>query len=52
MLKGWEMFEMVRDVLGDEETLESLAKALSDDELYDNMIFIARMWDIRKDEED
>lgn len=52
MPAGWELFEQVREVLGDKETLESLAKALGDDELFEDMIYIARMWDIGLDDEE
>ena len=49
-MSGWELFEKLRDELGDNYLLDSLAQALSDDELYENMEYIARMNDIEVEE--
>lgn len=46
-MRGWELFEKVREELNDDsDLLDSLAQSLSDDELYENMEYIARMNDI------
>ena len=50
-MKGCELFEKLRDELGDSYLLDSLAQALSDDELYENMEYIARMNDIDFEED-
>ena len=50
-MSGWELFEKLRDELGDSYLLDSLAQALSSDELYENMEYIARMNDIEIEED-
>jgi hypothetical protein len=50
-MKGWKLFEKLKDELGESYLLDSLAQALSDDELYDNMEYIARMNDIDIEED-
>lgn len=51
-MNGWNLFEEMLDKMGAEKLLEDLAFALSDDELEDNMRFIARMNDIELDEDE
>lgn len=51
-MNGWNLFEEMLDKMGAEKLLEDLAFALSDNELEDNMRFIARMNDIELDEDE
>ncbi|NLC04247.1 MAG: hypothetical protein GX787_08230 [Tissierellia bacterium] len=51
-MKNWSLFDEVVEILGEEEVLLALAKALSSDELNENLAYIARVYDIREDEEE
>lgn len=51
-MNGWNLFEEMLDKMGAEKLLEDLAFALSDNELEENMRFIARMNDIELDEDE
>ena len=51
-MNGWNLFEEMLDKMGADKLLEDLAFALSDNELEDNMRFIARMNDIELDEDE
>lgn len=50
-MRGLELFEKLRNELGESYLLDSLALALSDDDLYENMEYIARMNDIEIEDE-
>lgn len=43
---GYKEFEILLDALGAEYLLEELVYALTDDELLENMLYIARMQDV------
>ena len=44
----WEVFEEVENLLGTDELLLALAKAMGTDELHDNLKYIARVYDLQK----
>ena len=46
MKKGYKEFEILLDDLGAEYLLEELVYALTDDELLENMLSIARVHDV------
>ena len=41
-----DIWEKMREILGDEELLEDLFKALGTDKAQENLAYIARCWDI------
>jgi ABC-type molybdate transport system ATPase subunit len=45
-MDGFTKFDKIIEVLGIEETLQNLLKALSEKEKQDNANYIARMWNI------
>ena len=52
-MRGWELFEKLRDELSDTAILDELVQILSDDELYSCMSDVASAYDIEvEDEED
>lgn len=46
MKPGYKEFQILLDVLGAEYLLEELVYALTNDELLENMLYIARMEDV------
>lgn len=48
----WTSFDRLREELGAEELLDSLARAMGTDELEENLKYIARMYDINLNEEE
>lgn len=50
-MNGWDKFETMLDELGAENLLNELANALSDNELSENMDYIARCYDIELEED-
>lgn len=52
MSRGWELYEKVREQMDGYALLEALVRALSDDELYENMKFIVRCYEIEIEEDD
>lgn len=53
-MTGWEKFEQALEMFDTEVLLDNLARALSDDELAENMDYIARAYGVEfeEDEED
>lgn len=51
-MNGYEKYCELVDEIGYEETAESFARAICDDELSEICDFIARMFDIEFEEED
>lgn len=53
-MTGWEKFEQALEIFDTEVLLDNLARALSDDELAENMDYIARAYgvELEEDEED
>lgn len=53
-MTGWEKFEQALEMFDTEVLLDNLARALSDDELAENMDYIARAYgvELEEDEED
>lgn len=49
---AWEMFEKMIEELGAEMLAEEMAYAMGENELCDNLEFIARMHDIKLDEDE
>lgn len=47
-MKNYELLERLIEILGVEEVLNSLVKALSLDEINDNLEYIARVHDIEE----
>lgn len=52
MSKGWNLYKLLLEELGEETLLNALAQALSDDELLENCEFIIKEHDIDFDDED
>lgn len=50
-MNGYELYEYLREVMHPEVLLEELVQALSDDELYESLKYIAKMWDIEIEED-
>lgn len=48
----WEAFDEIAEMLGPEEFLTALAKAMGNDELKENMQYIIRCYDLVNDTED
>ena len=50
----WDMVDLCRESLGDDNFIESLIKAMSTEEAAENLEFIIQTWDLRAvdDEED
>ena len=42
----WDMADKLREVLGDEQFINELLKAMSHEEAVENLQFIAQNWDI------
>lgn len=45
-MRNYDLFDKLRETLGDEELLNNLMKAMSQDEMNDNLEYIAKMWDV------
>lgn len=48
-METWEKFKKMKELLGTETLLEELAKAMGDWNLEDNLVFIARMYDLESE---
>lgn len=51
-MTGWEKFEQALEMFDTEVLLDNLARALSDDELADNMDYIARAYGVEFEEDE
>ena len=49
---AWALMEELKDIVGAEEQLDALARALGTFKLADNLEYICRMWDFDWEEDD
>ena len=51
-MSGYELYEMVADMNGEDWVNEQIVRALSDDDLRENLEWICEQWDLQIDDED